>query len=159
MEGWEKERMQLMRVHELQGVVSLERGLVRSPGRKRQGEDENNTTTTTTPTTTKRAKHKYPLLGENWGEDEYVEDDPRVQTPFSRMGVHSKAWSPPPQPPPPSLLTFPKINHYSLKFSLINKGSGLEALEGKTCELQKPVRNTSTPPQRRNAPLRSNHAR
>ena len=59
--GWEEERIQAWRIQELRGAVNLERGVARSPLRKRGGQD---------PITgkSKKTKWKYPLLGEDWGE-------------------------------------------------------------------------------------------
>ena len=60
-ESWEKERMQNRRVQEVQRVVNLGRGVVRSPGHKRTGEDENNSASNSGKKI--RVKRKYPLLG------------------------------------------------------------------------------------------------
>ena len=81
--SWEKERMQNRRVHEVQRVVNLGRGLVRSPGLKRTGENENYSTTNTN--CGKKAKRKFSLLGENWGEEteENFVVDSTVTTPQS----------------------------------------------------------------------------
>ena len=68
---WEQERMQHRRVHEVQGVV--ERGVVWSPSRKRNEEDENNTTNTIVSAKKQnKSKNKYPLLDENWDEEPNV---------------------------------------------------------------------------------------
>ena len=63
--------MQHRRVHEVQGVV--ERGVVWSPSRKRNEEDENNTTNTIVSAKKQnKSKNKYPLLDENWDEEPNV---------------------------------------------------------------------------------------
>ena len=59
--GWEEERIQARRVQELRGAVNLERGVARSPPRKRGGQ-------VPSAGKNKKTKWKYPLLGEDWGE-------------------------------------------------------------------------------------------
>ena len=56
--GWEEERIQARRVQELRGAVNLERGVARSPPRKRGGQDPS-------AGKNKKTKWKYPLLGED----------------------------------------------------------------------------------------------
>ena len=58
---WETERAKSRRIQELQTSINLERGVVRSPPRKRMGEEE---------TGRRPRKLKYPLLAETWGEEE-----------------------------------------------------------------------------------------
>ena len=89
---WEQERTNIRRVQEIGQQIDLERGIAKSPARKRTGEYN-----TTTPSSGKRLKGrtklKYPLLGLEWG----LEDQP-------------PALSPPPtdtNPPPPPIPTTP----------------------------------------------------
>ena len=70
--NWEGERAQTRRIQELQGTINLERGVARSPPRKRLGEE--------TPERRKR-KLKFPLLADKWGEEEQECPPPQVPPP------------------------------------------------------------------------------
>ena len=56
--NWERTRVVVRRIQEVQGAGTMRRGVTRSPSRKRTGE---------TAIPTPENKRKYPLLGENWG--------------------------------------------------------------------------------------------
>ena len=62
-QGWEMERIQSRRIQELRGVVNLERGIARSPPRKRTGELQD------TEKRSNMKRWKYPPLEDNWGEE------------------------------------------------------------------------------------------
>ena len=95
---WEEGRAKNRRIQEVAQNLNLERGISKSVPKKREGEEEK--------TRKNKAKLQYPLLGEDWGEEETVsrrqspemtplpKNSPPFYTPITQ--------SPTLLPPPPS---------------------------------------------------------
>ena len=81
---WEREKIKNRRIQEVKESINLERGIVRSPPKKREGDPIKG-----------RKKFKYPLLGEDWGEE--ISINPSSQHPITKPNSHT--------PPPPPINT------------------------------------------------------
>ena len=66
---WEKTVIQARRIQEIRENVNLERGVARSPPRKKRGEHPDTQSG-------RKSKKKFPLLGEDWGEEESTDQTP-----------------------------------------------------------------------------------
>ena len=73
---WERTKVLDRRLQEIQTSGSLRRGVSISPSRKRTGEEK-----------ASKKKRKFPLLGENWGEDMVGEQPPPPPPPPPHPGV------------------------------------------------------------------------
>ena len=101
---WEEGKAKDRRIKEVALTVDLERGVSRTIPRKRRGEEEKSRKN--------KAKLQYPLVGENWGEEETVILPMSLRT---TPLLHNPPISQPPTPlPPPSiqipLLAAPKVS-------------------------------------------------
>ena len=67
VQDWVEDRTKNRRAQEIRGVTSWERGLFRSPARKRLGEEE----PPGPASPAKKPKQKYPLLALDWGVEEH----------------------------------------------------------------------------------------
>ena len=95
--NWEKGRAEIRRAHEVREVINLEKGLVRSPARKRCGDQptiQENSTTTDSSKKRRKVKLKYPVMKEDWG----MEIEPPPPTTEEKV-----TQQPPPTPTCPKL--------------------------------------------------------
>ena len=93
---WEESRAKDRRIQEVALNFNVERGISRSIARKREGEEEK--------TRKNKAKLQYPLLGENWGEEETVS---LPMSPETTPLLHNSPVSQPPTPLHPDTFTPP----------------------------------------------------
>ena len=101
VQDWVEGRVLDRRTQELRGTPWVERGLVKSPARKRVGEEEPDPSSSG-----KKSKYKYPLLEPDWGEEK-PNSPPPATAPSPPVII------PPPTPPPPPCIDTEKFveNH------------------------------------------------
>ena len=102
---WEKGKVVSRRAQEVGYNIDLERGMIRSPSRKRLETTED--WVSTTPSSSKKRKttrRKYPLLEEDWGEEVETtssgEGGSTGTTPTPPPSLTTPSVTPPPPPPP-----------------------------------------------------------
>ena len=96
---WVQERTNDRRIQEIGQSINLERGLARSPARKRMGEFEDKHSTPSSGKKSKgRTKWKYPLLGMDWGS--VKQPSPPTLTTTTQKDAPTLSSSPTPHPPP-----------------------------------------------------------
>ena len=96
---WEEGKAKDRRIKEVALTVDLERGVSRTIPRKRRGEEEKSRKN--------KAKLQYPLVGENWGEEETVILPMSLRTTPLSTTLQYPSLQPPSLPPPSRYLYSP----------------------------------------------------
>ena len=99
---WEKMRTKDRRTEEVAHSLNMERGLARTPSRKRTevGVDKDYVSS---PSKKKRTQRKYPLIGQNWGLGVDTPSKVNLVNTITSPTLEPAPLEEPPPPPPPLL--------------------------------------------------------
>ena len=103
LQHWEEDRCMDRRTQELRSIKTFSRGVVKSPAKKRIGEDNQ-----PSPASVKKTKRRYSLLSEDWGEETTLPDSAPSQPTPDQSGLEGDqplGEEDIPRPPPPPLGT------------------------------------------------------